>query len=400
VTHGVAASRDSDVLPVFVITAPGLEEIAAAELRALGISRPVVEAGGVEFGGTHRDVHEANLWLRTASRVVIRIARFHASEFHELERRAKRVPWQHYIGTPSRVRFRVTCRKSKLYHSDAVAERLAKTIERVHGLSGGFAIAAGDDAGEDAASAPDEAQLFIVRLAHDEVTISADTSGALLHRRGYRQAVAKAPLRETLAAAMVVGSGWDAVAPFADPMCGSGTIPIEAAMIARTMAPGIDHVAGRSRQFAFMNWPGFDDHAWADRVAAARDGVTASAPAPILGADRDAGAIQAARANADRAGVGGDIEWREQSVSALELPEAPGWIVSNPPYGVRVGESAPLRNLYAQLGKVARDRARGWTLVLLSADRALEGQVGIRFADVLRTSNGGIPVRLVRGVVR
>lgn len=389
---------ESEPLSLFAITAPGLEEITAAELRARGIVAPAIEAGGVAFTGTLNDVYEANLWLRTASRIVIRIASFHASEFHELERRAKRIPWGRYIGVPARVRFRVTCRKSRLYHSDAVAERLARIIADVHGLPGGFALAAGDEtSGRDDAPEPDDAQLFIVRLVHDEVTISADSSGALLHRRGYRQAVAKAPLRETLAAAMVMGSGWDGTSPLADPMCGSGTVPIEAAMIARRMAPGIDHVMGTSRRFAFMGWAGFDDGAWQKRVAAAIAGAAPRSPVPIIGADRDAGAITAAVSNAARAGVTGDIELRQHPISALELPPGRGWIVSNPPYGVRVGDSAPLRNLYAQLGRMLRDRAPGWTLAMLTADRALDRQVGVAFSDVFRTTNGGIPVRLVRG---
>ena len=393
-----AISR-SEALSLFAITAPGLEEITAAELRARGIVAPVVEPGGVAFSGTLNDVYEANLWLRTASRVVIRIASFHASEFHELERRARRIPWSHYIGVPARVRFRVTCRKSRLYHSDAVAERLGRVIASSHGLAGGFAVATGDDSAGDDASEADHAQLFIVRLVHDEVTISADTSGALLHRRGYRQAVAKAPLRETLAAAMLIGSGWDGTAPFADPMCGSGTLPIEAALLARRMAPGIDHVTGASRRFAFMGWVGFDDVAWQQRIAAAIAGALPRAPIPILGADRDAGAISAAAANAARAGVSADVELRAQSISALALPPSPGWVLSNPPYGVRLGETAPLRNLYAQLGKMMRDRGAGWTLALLTADRALERQVGVALHETFRTSNGGIPVRLVQGII-
>ena len=399
----MAASRRTDeALSLFAISTPGLEEITARELRAIGITSVAVEPGGVGFTGTIDHLYRANLWLRTASRVVVRVASFHASEFHELERRARRVPWERYLGVPGRVRFRVTCRKSRLYHSDAVAERLARSIDQSHGLTGGFAIAGADEnPGDEARDASAETgQLFIVRLVNDEVTISADSSGELLHRRGYRQAVVKAPLRETIAAAMLVGSEWAPEMPLADPMCGSGTIAIEAALIARGMAPGIDHVQRRSRRFAFMNWAGFDDPAWDERIARALDAARPAAPAPIIASDRDAGAIIAARANAERAGVTGDIEFRQGALSAIALPEGPGAIVSNPPYGVRVGESAPLRNLYAQLGKVVRDRARGWTLGLLTADRALERQVGVAFEEVFRVSNGGIPVRLVRTLVQ
>ena len=398
----VAHTPEDAPLALFAVSTPGLEQITAAELRAIGIASTVVEPGGVAFTGVLDDLHRANLWLRTASRIVVRVASFHASEFHELERRAKRVAWERYLGVPGRVRFRVTCRKSRLYHSDAVAERLARSIEQSHGLTGGFAIAGADEGGGDEDAARDDAggQLFIVRLVNDEVTISADSSGELLHRRGYRQAVVKAPLRETIAAAMLMGSSWAPGMPLADPMCGSGTIAIEGALMSRGMAPGIDHVTGRSRQFAFMNWVGFDDRAWEDRIAKARAEARPRASVPIVASDRDAGAIAAARSNAERAGVAADVELRQGAVSALELPAGPGAIVSNPPYGVRVGESAPLRNLYAQLGKVVRDRAHGWTLALLTADRALERQVGVGFEEVFRVSNGGIPVRLVRALIR
>jgi len=385
----------AEPLSLFAITAPGIERITAAEIAALGIAAPMVEPGGVAFRGSLDVLYEANLRLRTASRVLVRIASFHASEFHELERRAKRVPWDRYIGVPRRVRFRVTCRKSRLYHSDAVAERLAKVIAQTTGLAGGFSVAGAEDTSDET----DAAQLFVVRLVHDEMTISADSSGDLLHRRGYRQATAKAPLRETVAAAMLLGAEWDSATPLVDPMCGSGTIPIEGAMMARRMAPGIDHGRGASREFAFMRWPGFDEFAWKGRVARAVAEVVPAAPSAIVAADRDAGAMAATLANAERAGVAGDIEMRQQSISALELPASPGWLVTNPPYGVRVGESAPLRNLYAGLGKVLRSRGPGWTLGMLSADRALEGQVGVSFSEVFRTSNGGIPVRLVRAHV-
>jgi putative N6-adenine-specific DNA methylase len=158
-------------------------------------------------------------------------------------------------------------------------------------------------------------------------------------------------------------------------------------------------VIGTSRRFAFMGWAGFDDAAWQQRVAAAIGGAVSGSPVSIIGADRDAGAIAAAVSNAARAGVTGDIELRQHSISALELPPGRGWVVTNPPYGVRVGDSASLRNLYAQLGMMLRERAPGWTLVMLIADRALERQVSVAFSDVLRTTNGGIPVRLVGGII-
>ena len=240
---------------------------------------------------------------------------------------------------------------------------------------------------DEEAAAP--GQLFVVRFLHDVCTVSADSSGDLLHRRGYRQAVAKAPLRETLAAAMLLGAGWKGDVPLADPMCGSGTIPIEAARLARRIAPG------RDRRFAFLDWPETDLADWKSQVDRAREGELPRSPVGIMGADRDSGAIDAAIANAERAGVRADLDLRVQAISALAADDARGLIISNPPYGARVGERDRLRNLYAQLGNVVRQKRPDWTLALLLADRQLEAQVGLPFRDVFETRNGGIPVRFV-----
>jgi putative N6-adenine-specific DNA methylase len=235
--------------------------------------------------------------------------------------------------------------------------------------------------------------LFVVRVHRDVVTISADSSGELLHRRGYRQAGGKAPLRETLAAAMLLGAGYDGSAPLLDPFAGSGTIAIEAALLARRIAPGLQ------RRFAFERWPSFDRSSWTTVRDEAVGRIRAPAPAPIHGSDRDAGAVGAARGNAERAGVAGDVWFREAPVSDLSAPDRPGFLVSNPPYGVRLGETRDLRDLFARLGAVARARCRGSRLALLSADEALERQLGLELSVRWRSSNGGIPVRLVTGTI-
>lgn len=388
----------------FVITAPGLEVLAAEELKAIGVATARSEEGGVAFAATARSLYEANLRLRTASRIVVRVAEFTAMAFHELERRAGKVPWETFVSPNLDVTLRVTCRKSRLYHSDAVAERVAGAISaRVAGVR--FENVAGPESGSrvltptpdshrgEAEESSTPTQLILVRLLHDRCTISIDSSGDLLHLRGYRQAVAKAPIRETLAAATLIASGWTGDAALIDPMCGAGTIPIEGALVARRMAPGLN------RRFAFERWPDFDDTIWRDVVSMARAAVLPDSPVRIQGSDRDAGAIEAARANAARAGVADDIEFAERPVSAIVPHGEAGWIVSNPPYGVRVGERDRLRNLYAQLGNVLRAKCAGWHFALVSADPALERQLRLPLRPVLRTSNGGIGVRVVAGEV-
>jgi putative N6-adenine-specific DNA methylase len=371
-------------LSCFAVTAPGLEQICSSELLALGI-RGKAEDGGVAWSGTIDSVAKANLWLRTASRVLIRVSEFRATAFYELELHAKRIPWSHYVAPGAQAEFRVTCRKSKLYHSDAVAERFMKALEsKVKGAKSATAPDADDDETD-----AGEAQLFIARFVKDVCTVSVDSSGALLHRRGYRQQLAKAPLRETLAAAMLLGAGWNGETALLDPMCGSGTIPIEAAMIARRMAPG------RKRSFAFLNWPSASEKSWTSLLAEARAGELSKSPVSIQGSDRDEGAIAAAQANAERAGVLADIDLRVLPVSAVEEAVSPGLVAINPPYGVRIGATNQLRNLYARLGDVVREKRAGWTLAVLSADRALEGQIRLPLKEKFRTRNGGIPVRLV-----
>lgn len=372
---------------IFVVTPPGLEQVTAAEIAALSLSAEP-EAGGLALDGSDRELYTLNLHLRTASRVLVRVAEFRARTFFELERHAARVPWADFLARDRPVRLRVTSRKSRLYHQRAIAERLHAAIGAVE------ATTADDEEHEGA-----DEQLFVVRFMYDRCVISADSSGPLLHRRGYRQAVARAPLRETLAAALLLASGWRAQAPLLDPFCGSGTIPIEAALIARRIAPGLARAEDRDRPFAFTRWQGFDRASFDALVAEARGQQLPSSPVRIVGSDRDAGAIEAARENATRAGVVADLELQERPLSAAEAVGAGGWLVTNPPYGQRIGETGRLRDLYAALGRVAHRALPGGRVVMLSADPRLEAQVGIRLRELLATRNGGIPVRMVAGEV-
>jgi putative N6-adenine-specific DNA methylase len=386
----VSGFSQPNQLDAFAVTAPGLEPLCAAELNAIGIAATAQE-GGVAWSGDIGSIGLANLWSRTASRVIVRLGEFRARTFFELERNAKRLPWDGFIAPNGGVAFRVTSRKSKLYHSDAVAQRLAEAALR-HIAGVRVEHASSDDDDSDAADPP--AQLFVVRVLHDVVTVSADSSGALLHFRGYRQQLAKAPLRETLAAALLLGADWGGDVPLLDPMCGSGTIPIEAARLARRIAPG------RDRSFAFARWPRFDVRGWRALLEQAREQELPKAPVAIAGADRDAGAVAAARANAERAGVAGDVELVEASISAMLADRGAGLIATNPPYGVRIGETDRLRNLYAQLGNVLRTKRPGWRLAMLSADKALERQLQLPLEEKLRTRNGGIPVHVVTAPAR
>lgn len=377
----------------YAIVAPGLEQIAASELRAIGIQPGEIEPGGIAFNANEDALFNANLRLRTASRVIVRVAEFRATAFHELEKLSRTVRWDELVAPGSAVRLRVTCRKSRLYHSDGVAQRVAGAItRRVSGvtITGAKREADDDSEGETQDS---EAQLFLVRFDRDVCTISIDSSGELLHRRGYRLATAKAPLRETLAAAMLLAVGYDGSVPLMDPMCGAGTIAIEAALIARRIAPGIN------RSFACERWPGALVEKFAELRAKARAETVARAAFPIVASDRDAGGATATLANAERAEVAGDIEVRRGALSGIAPPAGDGLLLTNPPYGVRASSGSEVRNLYAQLGNVARAKCAGWTLAFLSADRAMDAQLKLPLREALKFKNGGIPVRLMSAAV-
>ncbi len=390
--HEFVLKEVLDLDSFFAVTAPGLESFTAAELRQLEpstipgqlLESVGEEPGGVLFKGNLAALYRANLHLRTASRILARLGNFfHATTFPELQQCLARLPWERFLTPGQPVAIRVTCHKSKLFHSDAVARSVSAGLaERLGQVSPLL------KADEESNQPP---QLVVVRLVDDRCTVSLDSSGTLLHKRGYRQAVAKAPLRETLAAALLMASGWDLSSPLLDPFCGSGTIPIEGALMALHIPPGID------RSFAFMDWPGYEKALW--------QAILAEAPArpseiPILQAsDRDAGAIKMAQANAKRAGVADFIEFRCQAVSSITPPPGLGWVVTNPPYGVRVSEGKDLRNLYAQFGNVLLQNCPGWNLVVLCNDRVLLGQMQVKLDTSLALVNGGLRVMVGKGQV-
>lgn len=381
-------------LDAFLIAAPGLAPLIAAECTTLGITPVEVTAAGVAVQVTPRELFTINCWSRLASRVIVRLAHFDARDFATLEKQAARVPWTRVISPAVPVQLRVTCRKSRLYHSDAVAERVARGIVKAVPNAQILGAAAKDEDDELSETlAPDApTQLIVVRFERDHCVISADSSGTLLHRRGWRQAIAKAPLRETLAAVMLAAMPWDGEIPLVDPFAGSGTIGIEAALRVRRIAPGL------TRSFAMEHWPDADASMHAGVRESAQQQVRPSIGVPIVLRDRDAGAIVAARANAERAGVLADVTIEQGALSETELAQygARGLLLTNPPYGHRIGDGADLRGLYARLGDVLRAGGRGWRLAMLMPnDRALLGQLRLSVSPLLRTSNGGLPVALL-----
>jgi len=378
---------------IFAVSSPGLEPFTEQELQYHNLlsysstDRIPRTIGGIEFTGDVKAIYLANLHLRTASRVLLRLGEFHAEAFSELTKHTRSLPWESFLIPGQRVAVRVTCHKSRLYHSGAVGREVISAINARLGKPVQQCLLGEDPSG-------DIPQLVVVRLENDECILSIDTSGALLHRRGYRLASAKAPLRETLAAGLLFASGWDFQSPLLDPFCGSGTIPIEAALIARRIAPGI------SRKFAFMDWPSYQPQLWnkiieAHRVESRSERDGSECITRIAGSDRDAGAIRLAKENAERAGVAKYIEFSQRAVSAIE-PVDTGWFVTNPPYGIRINTHKDIRNLYAQIGNVLRRKCPGWQIAILCNELSLLHQMKIPLDTSITLINGGISVFIGR----
>jgi len=370
---------------LFAVVTPGLESIAFKEMQGSGLSHLTKENGGILYQGDLNTIYRSNLNLRTVSRILVRLGHFHASAFSELRKKASRLPWEKFIAPGQPLSIRATSHKSRLYHSDGVVERILGAInDRLGSISTHHKPSGLYE--------KNPVQLVVVRIVNDECMISIDSSGELLHRRGYRLETAKAPLRETLAASLIIASGWDEKAPLLDPFCGSGTIPIEAALMAKGIPPGY------SREFSFMLWPNYDRAIWENMLSEYK--IKSSKELPIIQAsDRDAGAIEISRANAERAGVLDLIEFNCRAISSIAPPDNPGFIVTNPPYGLRVSSSKDLRNLYAQFGNVVRNQCLNWKITVLCSDLNLLTQTKLKLDTSSRFTNGGIGVYLGLGNV-
>ncbi len=365
---------------IFIVTSPGFESVLCAEARVRGFREPTPVKGGVTVKGGWPEVWRANLEIRGASRVLARFAEFRAFHLAQLDKRARRVDWDEILRPDMPFRVEASCKGSRIYHQGAAAQRIEKAIRDTIG-----------------APVSPEAELCIkARIDDDLCTISVDTSGDSLHKRGHKEAVNKAPMRETLASLFLRQCGYDGTEPVVDPMCGSGTFIIEAAEIAAGLKPG------RSRRFAFEQLATFDEAAWQrlrDMREGTGDGIKSDSRVPALrfyGSDRDAGAISMSRANAARAGVAEMTEFQQHAISDLVAPSGPpGLVIINPPYGTRMGDKKPLYSLYRALGQTLLTRFVGWRVGLITNEASLAGATGLPFAPPAGpVSHGGLRVTL------
>ena len=357
-------------MPLFLACPPGLEPILRTEARQLGWKKAKAVAGGVEFFGSWKDVWRANLELRGATRVLVRIGSFTAMHLSQLDKRARKFRWADFLRPDVPVRVEVVSRRSKIYHEGAAKQRIERAIAEELG-------------------APIEAEAPVtlkVRIEANLVTLSIDSSGDSLHKRGHKEAVGKAPMRETLATLFLRSCGYDGTQPIYDPMCGSGTFVIEAA----EMALGLQ--AGRARSFAFELLAPFDAEAFAEL----KSDKGGSSDLMFFGSDRNAGAIENAKANAERAGVAQNTRFLEAAISDIECPEGvPGIVMVNPPYGARIGEKKKLFGLYSALGQKLKSEFAGWRVGIVTSDADLARATGLPgLENGPPIPHGGLKVKL------
>lgn len=370
---------------LLAVTTPGFEKILEREICSIdtAIVNEVVD-GGVIFSGSTDLVYQSNLHLRTANRILERISAFTARSYPELYNKSKKIAWELYTGFTKEISFSVTSRNSRLHHTDnienAVFDALCETMKKL---------------GVSVLKTKDAPIRFFVRFSDDTCTISIDSSGELLYKRGYRTEVAHAPIRESSASALLIAANWDKYSLIADPMCGSGVFVLEAALLAKKQAPGI------GRAFAFEQWPPFNRSKWErfkkDAAAAAAEVIP---EIKLVASDIDLRAIESARKNYQNLNSVVPIELIQRDCLDFnrrgEYGEH-GLIISNLPYGKRVGAYDDLKQLYKTMADHYRIFCKRWDFGFVCEDRNFPKITGFHVRDEIRFVNGGIPVSFFYG---
>jgi len=359
---------------LFAVVPPGLETICRRELQPLGVRSTRSVRGGVEFVGGLRELYLANLWLRSASRVLVRVGEFRSRDFPAFFRKCRQLAWGEFIRPGQPLKIRVTSRKSRLFHTDRVEQVVREAIGHV--------------LGEPRVDSSQVDVMLVVQVIDDHCLISVDSSGEHLHRRGYRKKAVPAPIRENLAAGLLLHAGWSGNLPLLDPMCGSGSFVIEAALLAANLPPG------SNRHFAFMDWPGYRAGLWQTLLAEAGRQQT-QLKIRIEGRDLSEEALDAAQQNAAAAGVAEWIDWQVGDVLQLPPPEHPGLVICNPPYGGRLGDATELPGWYRRLGLLFEQYYPEWKLALIVPDPGLLSGWQRDLRNRLSCKNGGIEVCFV-----
>lgn len=358
-------------LELMAATAFGVEAVTARELRALGYEAKGGLPGQVVFRGDAATICRANLWLRSADRVMIRLGNFPAQDFEQLFERTRELPWETWLPRdatfPVHARSQNSCLTSVPACQRTVKVAIVRRLQAVYGRQ----------------QLPETGPLTRVelQLRDDHASLYLDTTGPSLHKRGYRVWVGEAPLKETLAAVLVMLSYWRPGRTLWDPFCGTGTIPIEAAMLGRNLAPG------RNRTFPSERWPAIPAALWNQARQETYDLARQDLETPICGSDLDPRALELAERHAQRAGVPGSVVFRQQAFERSEMREPHGVLIANPPYGERMGNDQDLQRLFTALPRILR-RLDTWSWYFLTSDRRFEHRIG-RMADRRRKLYNG-----------
>ena len=361
-------------------TLTGLEELLAAELVSIGAQDVTVLKRAVGFRGDTTLLYRANVECRLATRILVPITSFRAGDRDELYRGVREVDWSEYLDREATFAVDVVVHNSRFKNSHYVALRTKDAIVDT------LRAKTGSRPSVDLNNPSLRLNLY---LAGTEASLALDSSGDPLHKRAYRREAGAAPLNEVLAAGIVALTGWNGAAPLVDPMCGSGTIVIEAAMKARRIVPGLTR-----KRYGFMRWKDYDAARYERIIEAARTRVLSDLEAPIVGIDRDASVVRAAQANARRAGVADDVELRCMSLEGLRPPPGPGVVVTNPPYGERL-KPAHLRELYTSLGDALKKRYNDYKAYVFTANLEAAKAVGLRTSERTVLFNGPLEGRLL-----
>jgi putative N6-adenine-specific DNA methylase len=367
----------------FATCARGIEPVLADELRGLGAQEVEPGRGGVAFAGDKELLYRANLWLRTAIRVLMPILEAAVTSPDELYEAVRSVNWLQYLTPEHTLAVDCNVRDSRITHSLYAALRTKDAI------CDWFI----DHEGRRPSVDVEQPMVgFNLHIYKDEAVLSLESSGESLHKRGYRPVLTKAPLNEALAAALVLRSGWNPATPFVDPLCGSGVLPIEASWIALARPPGLTR-----KRFGFQGWMDFDVQLWTAVRDAARQGVRKRLDAPIRGSDLRRDAISFAQTNARAAGVGNLLEFEVKDVRDFQpTADSHGIIVCNPPYGERIGDVKELKALYRTLGEVFRTRACGWTAWVFTGNAELAKYIDLKPVEAIPLFNGKLACRLLK----
>jgi putative N6-adenine-specific DNA methylase len=370
---------DSTKYRFFAPCPRGLEAVLESELRELGVSITKATPGGVGFHAAWATVYWVNLQSRIASRVLWEIGHDTYRTEEDVYRAAYRLNWPEWFAPSRTIKVKVTAHRSSLPSLDFLTLRIKDAV------CDKFVAVCGKRPSVNRRQPDIRIDVF---LASEGVTFYLDTTGEPLFKRGYRQAMTQAPLRENLAAGVLRLAGWTPDEVLMDPMCGSGTIPLEAALMARHIAPGF------ARSFAFEYLRNYDATQWAQSRDAAQAQRRPESRSRIYASDHDAAAVKTAARTFRAAGVASDIELRHSDVLSIDPPAAQGLLVLNPPYGMRIGEPALLRAFYPQLGDWLKRRFVGWRAYLLTADFLLAKAIGLSPSRRIPLYNGPIECRL------